>query len=217
MRVRPLGAGDDEAIRRIFRSTVLLGRQLPFGGRIVDRYEALCLDWYLTSGRRDAAVVESDDGAIAGYALVCTDEDSFRSWNHRHAASYAVRSVPRALRRGDAASFVRLRLRDGWMLWRHGGTSPMPAHAHLNLTPAVRAGRAGRLLGDHIDACVRAAGLPGWYGEINAVVGRRALALERLGGEIVHRTPNHTLSAFAHQPIERLTVVRHLGSHDAAA
>jgi hypothetical protein len=94
----------------------------------------------------------------------------------------------------------------------------MPAHAHLNLTPSVRAGRGGRLLGDHIDSRVRRAGLPGWYGEINAIAGRRAAALERLGGEIVHRAHNHTLSAFAHRRIDRLTVVRRLPTlSDASA
>jgi hypothetical protein len=214
MNVRSLHTPDDDrAVRRIFRATIVLGRRLPFDSRTLDRYEALCLDWYLGTGRADAAVLEDDEGTIAGYALVCTDEDGYQHWNTRRAARFAVRSLPQACARNP---FVRLRMRDGWALWRARQDAPMPAHAHMNLAPTVRAGRAGHLLGDHIDDRVRRAGLPGWYGEINAPAGRRAAALERLGGEVVHRSPNRTLSAFANQPIERLTVVRRLPQPDAS-
>jgi hypothetical protein len=60
------------------------------------------------------------------------------------------------------------------------------------------------------------AGLSGWYGEINAVEGRRAKALELLGS-IVHKAPNHTLSWLVGQPVERLTLVRSLSSADERA
>jgi hypothetical protein len=83
-------------------------------------------------------------------------------------------------------------------------------HAHLNLRPGLRAGWAGRWLADHVDAVCRRAGAPAWYGEINAPAGRRAAALERLGGEVVDRAPNRTLSALIGAEVERLTVLRRL-------
>jgi hypothetical protein len=67
---------------------------------------------------------------------------------------------------------------------------------------------AGKALLDFVDERCRQAGLPGWYGEINAPVGRRASALERVVGPVVHRAPNHTLSWLMDRPVERLTVAR---------
>jgi hypothetical protein len=63
-----------------------------------------------------------------------------------------------------------------------------------------------------VDERCRRAGLPGWYGEINALVGKRASALERIVGPIVDRAPNHTLTWLRGRPVERLTVVRTLAS-----
>jgi hypothetical protein len=86
----------------------------------------------------------------------------------------------------------------------------MPVHVHLNLMPSVRAGRGGRLLAARADELCRRLGAFGWYGEINARAGRRASALQRLGGEIVRRSPNRTLTWVMGAPVERLTVVRRL-------
>lgn len=102
---------DTGDVRRLFRDTIALGRPLPFVCTALERYEALCLDWYLRP---------------------------------------------------------------------------------------------------EIDARCAALGLPGWYGEINAPTGRRALALEVHGARVVHRAHNHTLSWLAQMPIERLTVARPL-------
>jgi hypothetical protein len=210
--VRPFRASDEAEIRRIFRQTVGLGQPLPFAVPGFARYEALCLDWYLSQGARDAAVAVGPDG-IVGYALVCTDATAYRRWARRRAALFAATiAPPLAMGRypAGAARFYRLRLRDGWAMWRHGVPDPLPAHAHFNLVAGTRAGWAGHLLVDHIDQRCRLAGLPGWFGEINAVAGRRVRALERLGATIVHRVPNRTLSWLAGQPVERLTVARAL-------
>jgi hypothetical protein len=87
---------------------------------------------------------------------------------------------------------------------------PFPAHAHINVLPHQLARWAGLSLVDSVDERCRRAGLPGWYGEINAPVGKRARALERIVGPIVHRAPNHTLSWLTGRPVERLTVARAL-------
>jgi NTE family protein len=202
-------------VRAIFGSTLLLGRELPFSLPDLDRYESLCLDWYLGPGREDAAVVEADDGRVVGYALVCTDEQAHTRWMRRRAARFAfalLRGFALGRYRGDAARFYRCRLRDGVAMWRSGTAPPMPAHVHLNLEPGWRDGGARRLLTDHIDDRVRRAGLPGWYGEINALAGHRSRALERMGGRIAHRAPNHTLTTFLGRPVERLTLARSLTS-----
>lgn len=215
MRARPLGNDDDNAVRAIFRSTLLLGRELPFSLPDLDRYESLCLDWYLGPGREDAAIVEADDGSVVGYALVCTDGEAHARWMRRRAARFAftlLGGFALGRYRGEAARFYRCRLRDGMAMWRSGPAAPMPAHAHVNLDHAWRDGGARRLLTNHIDDLVRRAGLPGWYGEINAMAGHRSRALERLGGRIAHRAPNHTLTAFLGQPVERLTLTRSLTS-----
>ena len=90
MRARPLGSNDHGAVRAIFGSTLLLGRELPFSLPDLDRYESLCLDWYLGPGREDAAVVEAHNGRVVGYALVCTDEQAHTRWMRRRAARFAV-------------------------------------------------------------------------------------------------------------------------------
>jgi hypothetical protein len=209
--VRPLAVGDDEAVRRTFRSTLVLGVSAPFVLPDLDRYEQLCLDWYLTEGRQWAAVVEDDDGDVAGYLLACPDTAGHERWLRVQAVRFTTRVLagaasgryPRAAR-----TFWRLRLQDGWLAWRQGVPAPFPMHVHLNLVPGLRATQAGRLLVGHADAVCRAVGGTGWFGEVNAPVGRRAAAFERLGAEVVHRTPNLTFSWVRGEPVERLTVVR---------
>ncbi|HLI74475.1 MAG TPA: hypothetical protein VKU86_11400, partial [Acidimicrobiales bacterium] len=158
-------------------------------------------------------------GAVAGYALVCTDVAARARWARRRRVAFAVGALLLlAARRGSALErrFLRLRLRDGWVLWRAGATPPLPVDAHFNTVAGHRGGSGGRLLAAHIDACTQRAGFPGWYGEINAIAGRRAASLERSGGRVVGRTPNRTLSALVGRPVERLTVVRMLPGRSAS-
>ena len=210
--VRPFTERDEIEVRRLFRETLVMGRALPFVLTDGGRYEALCLDWYLSSGRHDAAVVDAG-GQIVGFALTCTDQAAFRRWVRTRAARYALYSLLTLVRtdpRSPVARFHRCRLRDGWVMMR-GPAPPLRAHGHINLSPQ-RAGWAGLALVKHIDERCRRAGLSGWYGEINAPVGRRADALERFIGSIVHRAPNHTLSWLMGRPVERLTVAREVPS-----
>ncbi|MEO1061585.1 MAG: hypothetical protein AAFZ07_09220 [Actinomycetota bacterium] len=209
MRCRPAEPSDITAIEEIFTATVGLGAPAPF--ELPAGYTELCLGWYLGAGRPDAAVLV-DEGRVVGYALVCCDEAAHRSWVRRRAVRFGLRSIPAALApRGDPArkSFVRLRLRDGLAMGA-GPPAPARAHAHVNLLRSVRTGTGGRHLVRHIDSTVASAGLDAWYAEINAPVGRRAPALARLGGEVVHRAPNRTLTALAGRDVERLTLLRRL-------
>jgi hypothetical protein len=48
-------------------------------------------------------------------------------------------------------------------------------------------------------------------GEVNAPLGARVSALERLGFAVVKRQKNHTLSQLTGRVVERLTVERQLG------
>ena len=209
--VRPLEPGDDAAVRWLFAQTVGLGRPLPFPVDLFDLYQALCLDWYLGPGRSDAAVAV-DDHAVSGYALVCTRPADYERWLRRKALGFLVRSGVAALRPSLSGRFLRLRIVDAWHARRHPISPPMSAHAHLNLAPRARRGPGARMLVEHIDERCRLAGLPGWFGEMNAPAGRRSGALVRLGATVVHRSPNRTLSWLCDTPVERMTVVRTLGS-----
>lgn len=88
----------------------------------------------------------------------------------------------------------------------------MPAHAHLNLAPESRAGATGHRVVAAMDALVAAAGLPGWYGEMNGPPGRSLAALERAGAVVVHRQPSRTFSWLLAIPAERATIVRALAT-----
>jgi hypothetical protein len=209
MIARPLAPGDDDAVRRIFRATLGLGRPVPFPLPGLARYERLCLDWYLGPGRADAAVAVAGD-TVVGYALVCTDGAAHARATRRPALRFLAWALPRiAARRlpADARTFWWLRLVDGWAAWRRGGATP-PAHAHLNLLDSARGTRAAVLLLAHIDGRAAAAGLPAWRGEVNAVRGRRRSALERVVGPVVDAVPNRTYSWLAGRPVDRLTVER---------
>lgn len=214
--VRPLDDGDDDAVRDIFWSTIQLGSPLVEVTRL-HRYEELCLGWYLGPERHLVRLLCNGDRPV-GYVLMGTGDPDHRRWVRRRAAMFAVTGVAAlATRRVGpvTARFVRLRLLDGWALRK--APDPMAVHIHLNLVRSARAGRGAHLLTAHVDAVCRRLGEPGWFGEVNAPVGRRSAALERLGFEVVHRAPNRTLSAMLERPIERLTVVRHLPTLAKAA
>lgn len=217
--VRPLRASDEVHLRRLFRETLVLGAPLPFLLADGGRYEALCLDWYLGRGRCDAVVVDAG-GEVVGFALVCTDQAAYRRWVRGRAARYALYSISTLLRtppHSALARFHRSRLRDGWVLLR-SPPPPFAAHAHMNVRAQQLGGWAGLALVNCIDERCREAGVPGWFGEINAPVGRRARALERVVGPVVHRAPNHTLSWLVGHRVERLTIARTVPpARDAAA
>ena len=219
MRTRPLWHADDPVVRSIFRETLFLGREVPGQWPDLPAYESLCLGWYLGRGRMDSAVLEDDEERVVGYVLVCADPAPLRRWERRAGVRFFLRVGPGLVAgryEGEAARFYRTRIQDGWELRRRSPALAPLGVVHMNLRPSARAGAGGRLLADHADRRVRAAGLPGWFGEINAPAGTRARALERLGGQVVHRGPNRTLTAATGVPVERLTVVRRFEADQAA-
>jgi ATP-dependent protease HslVU (ClpYQ) peptidase subunit len=60
----------------------------------------------------------------------------------------------------------------------------------------------------YVDEQAAILGFAGWYADINSKLGRRSASLERLGGQIIQRSYNRTLSWLAGESIERLRVVR---------
>jgi hypothetical protein len=200
---------DDTIIRTLFLETFCMGRPAPF--ELPPTYVQLCLGWYLGPGSHEAAVVEHH-GEVVGYALVCSDPAAHHRWVQRATATFVTRAAPRCLRR-EATSlrgFARARLRDLRAVRASTVQPPMPVHAHLNIVSSQRSGSAAVLLRQHIDHRARLAGAQGWFAEVNAPVGRRLQALERVVGPVTDRRPNHTLTWMTGEAVERLTVVRHL-------
>ncbi len=209
MITRPVRPGDDRAVEAIFAETVALGRPLPFAWDGFERYADLCLSWYLGAGRDDVVVLE-DDERVVGYALVCADGRAHRRWQRTAAASWALRATTDVLKgrlADEVERFCRLRLRDGWAGWI-GSPPPCPAHLHVNVVAGHRGASAGRLLLDAAEERLRQAGMAQWYGEVNAIAGRRASALERHGARVVQRRPSLTMSWLAGRPVETLRVTR---------
>jgi hypothetical protein len=171
LRLRTARPEDIRDIRRVFRATFALGHPAPLGvgAALLAPYERFCLDWYLDAGP-DAAAVLCAGKRIVGYALVCVDPEAFARWQRRAALRFTARVVPRlVLRRYPAplGRFYRLRLRDGWALWRaHDDRVAGRPHAHLNACDTTGS-LAGRILADHVDAVVARAGFDTWYGEMD--------------------------------------------------
>ncbi len=208
--VRQLRAEDRTAVRRLFASSMLLGKRHDVHLAAFDIYTDLCLGWYLDVGRADAAVAEAD-GRVIGYALVCSDPTAQAEWVRRRLPALMGRVLWLLVTfRLDRVSrrFYWHRARDSWELWRAGSAPLHPVHAHLNVDSGLRTGTTALALRDFIDATARASGAAGWYGEMNAVEGTRARALERIGLHVVHRAPNRTMSELLGQPVSRLTVER---------
>jgi hypothetical protein len=206
--IRAARPEDQVEIRRLFRATLLRGRSLPRSVGDLDAYESLCLDWYL---RRGQAIVAVEDGRVQGYLLACLDELEHRRWVRRRALRWALVMAGEAVlgrRRGDARTFVRLRIRDAVHGWRQTPPAPFPAHAHVNLAPHLRSARIGPRLAAAMDDLAAAAGHDGWYGEMNVPAGRSFAALERLGVAVTHRQPSRTFTWLEGAPIERVTLAR---------
>jgi len=209
--VRALRAEDRASVGAIFAATHLLGEPLPFVLDGADRYTRFALDWYLTEGSADGAVAVDGSGTVVGYCLVCCAPARHRRWLARRTSRLAAGVIGDIVwgRIGPhSRRYYRARLRDAVRLGvsRHG--SGGAAHAHVNVLPGLRDGSVARRLRDHVDERCRRAGIDAWYGEVNARLGRRVAGLERVGGSVIDRQPNHTFSALLGEPIVRLTMLR---------
>lgn len=211
MELEALRAGDEPAVRRVFWATWAAGSPSP-APPAAARYAELCLGWYLREGRDDAAVLRCG-GEVVGYALVCVDEPALRRWQRTAALRWAAEAALVAARPGGAhgRGFLVRRVRDAAVTRRALSPAPMPAHGHLAVLPGHRR-RTGRRLLAHIDARCAAAGHPGWYGELVARRGRRAVAAVAAGSTVVARLPSATWTWLRGEPVDRLVVVRPLAS-----
>lgn len=210
--IRPLRPNDGLEIARIFRATLVLGRPLDLDYRELVEYQRLCLDWYLTEGRTTARVVEDGD-RVVGYLLGCLDQAGYDRWVRAQAVRWAAAAALRAATfrlRPTARRFVTLRIADGLSSWWSAAGPPLPAHAHLNLTADVRDVGIGHRLAGAMDEMVEAAGMTGWFGEINVPRGASIEALTRQGARVVRATRSRTFSWALQTPVRRVTVVRRL-------
>lgn len=208
--VRPMRAGEARDVRRIFRATLLLGRPLPIDGGDLYAYESLCLDWYLVNG---TVLVAEQDGRIQGYLLACLDHERYVRWAEPRARRWGRRVLAKIALgelRGDERRFALLRIRDGLETWRTRLPAPYRAHAHLNLDSVARGASTGARLIAAMDELVDAAGLDGWFGELNVVRERSLRVFEHAGAQVVHRQHNHTFSWLLGRPVQRATIARPL-------
>lgn len=132
--VRSPRRDERHAIRRIFCSTLALGRPVTVDG--IHAYTAFSLDWYLD--HPDRARVHLDGHRVTGYVLVGTDEAAHQAHQRRAAATYlsALTKLAIAGRLDpEARRFHWLRIRDGWHLHWDAPVRPADAHIHLNLVP----------------------------------------------------------------------------------
>ena len=220
MRVLP-AKGSESYIRTLFWETVSIGNPLPFTLSCARRYEELGLGWYLTHGINDAAVVERD-GNVIGYGLFCADAQSFRKHQNRQVLLLAIEVLFAFFTfriNVESRRFYWYRIRDSLTIFRSRNMLPadVRAHAHLNVNRANHDAFAARMLRDHSDAMSRRHGLNAYFGEMNAVGGKRLLSLRRVGGDVVNESRNFTFSWLAGAQVRRLTLVRTVDSQREVA
>lgn len=219
LELRPATPEDRRDIGHIFAATVLLGAPLVVGEDAMDRYRALCLDWYAQAGDAGGGIVALEDGVVRGYLLHCLDHAAFARWQRGAALRWVLGELVAALtgRRSRAElRFLRLRLVDGLRSLREAPEPPFPAHAHFNLDPQVRGRSTGHRLAAAMDDLVAERGLDGWFGEMNLPEGFPTDALVRAGAVIGHRQRNVTLSTLTGMTVWRTTVMRPLAERTDA-
>lgn len=213
--------GRESAIRSLFWDTVTIGQPLPFKLSCADQYERLGLNWYLQNGAGDGAVAVVDN-EVVGYCLVCVDPASFHRAQRRHFIGLAV-SVALALITGrtnkESRHFYWYRLRDSLAITKTRQALPknVHMHVHLNVGSKFHDGSVSLKLRDHADHACLMHGATAYFGEMNAIGGRRIVGLHRVGGQIVDDSPNHTFSWLTGKEVHRLTLVRNLSESTQVA
>ncbi len=204
--------GSENSIRALFWETLSIGNPLPFSLSCARRYEELGLGWYLSHGIDDAAVVERD-GIVIGYGLFCADAHSFKKHQNRQMLLLAIEVLFAFFTfrtNVESRRFYWFRICDSLTIFRSRNTLPndVHAHAHLNVNRANHDAFAARMLRGHLDAMCRRHGLNAYFGEMNAVGGKRVLSLRRVGGDVVNESRNFTFSWLAGAQVRRLTLLR---------
>lgn len=211
--------GYEHEVRRLFWDNILIGHPLPFHLAARRAYERLCLGWYFENPQHSVVVIA--DGCVVGYALVCANQLA----HHRHqrrrtgALVWSVlahivvgRLSPASLR------FYLLRAKDSITITtsRHALPVDIDVHAHVNIDLAHHDGSVALSLRKHIDSVCHRTGRAGWFGEMNAVGGKRIVGIRRVVGDVVASHTNHTLSWLLKSHVDRLTTVRRTVEEAAA-
>lgn len=206
--------GYEHAVRKMFWETITIGHPLKFDLNCARQYENLGLSWYLNAGSQDCAVALVDNEAV-GYCLVCTDAESFERSQKKLLARLSICGLFVLLTgriNSESRRFYWYRLRDSVSIMRTRKHLPTDVHmhAHLNIHYSRHDGSISRRLRDHADAVCKAHGASAYFGEMNAVGGKRIVSLRRVAGEVVSDSTNHTFSWLTGQDIHRLTLIRFL-------
>ena len=206
--------GHEHAVRRMFWETITIGHPLKFDLNCARQYENLGLSWYLTEGSNDCVVALVDSEPV-GYCLVCTNTESFERSQKKLLARLFICGLFVLLTsriNSESRRFYWYRLRDSVTIMRTRKHLPtdVDMHAHLNVHYSRHDGSISRRLRDHADAVCKAHGANAYFGEMNAVGGKRIIGLQRVGGAVVSDSTNHTFSWLTGQDIHRLTLIRFL-------
>ncbi|NBY62094.1 MAG: hypothetical protein EBQ54_07330 [Actinobacteria bacterium] len=213
VRLEPI-VGREHLVRELFWSTLTIGEPLKFELNCAKQYENLSLDWYLSNGAAACAIAMIGDKPV-GYCLVCTDHESFERSQKRLFVRLMLACVATLLSlRMNAKSrrFYWYRLKDSFtiMTTRKDLPRDVTLHAHLNVHHSHHDGSVSLKLRSHADWVCHQSGARGYFGEMNAVGGKRIVSLRRVGGAVVANSKNHTFSWLTGQDIHRLTLVRRL-------
>lgn len=211
-RLCPIGPGMWPEVVAIFWDTFALGSPIPFRLTTADVYERLALDWY--RDHPEPSRVAMVDGQIVGYVLVCLNHAAFEANQIRNGLSYLRHVLPlftTPISRYER-KFILSRLIDGFEAWRDEDPMAVGAHAHFNVAQGFRSGLLVKEYVEHIDAMCSEAGLTHWFGQMNARNGRRIRLLEEYGFTVMSARYNRTLSWMTRSEVQRITVIREIGS-----
>jgi hypothetical protein len=220
MRVAEIRPCDVAAVRRAFRRSLAPRRDARVGvptPEVLDAYEALCLDWFLTERSPSMiGVLHDDQHALCGYVLVCVAPETFASWRRAALVRYLRRVTPLLVGRptGETARFVLLRAADDIAPWRrpardHDG---LPS-ARLFVVPGTSWLAAVHALTEFVDDTCRAGGFDRWGGELEGPPEQLARMTELgLGRVTAAQTGNRTASWLKGEAIDRLVFTRTIPS-----
>jgi hypothetical protein len=224
MRVTEMRTGDVPGVRRAFRQSLSPRRDLRVTAptpELLDAYEALCLDWFLTERSPSVVgVLHDDERKLCGYALVSVAPETFASWRRAALVRYLRRVTPLLVGRpsGETARFVLLRAVDDVVPWRRAvrndGGCPS---ARLLVAPGTPTLAAVHALTEFVDDVCRAGGYERWVGELDGPPEqlRRMVALG-LGSATSVQTDHRTATWLKGEDVDRLSFTRRTPRHDPA-
>jgi hypothetical protein len=208
-------------VSELFRSSMCLGKPLPFHLSFMQTYEDLCIGWYLQSDESHS-VVAIVDNKVVGYAFVCAESESLDKWVARRTLKLLfVVCLCRLIGKVDKRSwnFYCNRARDAKRAWKlRRSVAQWPTiSVHMNIEDEYRKGEVSLAMRNFIDGVCRESGNQFWVGEVNALGEKRARALSRVVGEVIGIRKNLTLSAVLGEDIRLVTVVREVRALSLAA